>query len=199
MLRLIGVYDYTVIVTYMSLFSAVVGMVKAAEGNFTAAVLCLMLSGFCDAFDGMIARTKKNRTEDEKAFGIQLDSLCDVISFGVFPAFLCYHMGVRGLLGLLCIFLYCLCAVIRLAFFNVLEGNRQKMESGCNHAYRGLPVTSISMIFPLVYCLKRLVPAGIFVGILHGMLVLVAFLFVLDFSVKKPDFQKLFSGIRRVH
>lgn len=196
MLRLIGVYDYTVIVTYMSLFCAVAGMTKAAEANFSGAVLCLLLSGICDAFDGTIARTKKNRTEDEKAFGIQLDSLCDVISFGVFPAFVCYHMGVDGLTGLLCIFLYCLCAVIRLAFFNVLEGNRQKTESGCNHTYRGLPVTSISLIFPLVYCVKGLVSAEVFAGILHVMLVLVAFLFVLDFSVRKPDLQKLFAGKR---
>ena len=59
MLRLIGFYDYTVILTYMSLFSAVVGMVKAAEGAFTAAVICLALSGFCDAFDGTVARTKR--------------------------------------------------------------------------------------------------------------------------------------------
>lgn len=199
MIRLIGVYDYTVIVTYMSLFFAMAGMAQAAGENFTAAVACLLLSGICDAFDGMIARTKKNRTEDEKAFGIQLDSLCDVISFGVFPAFLCYHMGVGGPAGVLCIFLYCLCAVIRLAFFNVQEGKRQKTESGCNKTYRGLPVTSISIILPLVYCLKGLVSAGIFVGILHVMLALVAFLFVLDFSVKKPDFQSLFTGKDRVH
>ena len=147
----------------------------------------------------MIARSKKNRTEDEKAFGIQLDSLCDVISFGVFPAFLCYRMGVNGPVGLVCIFLYCMCAVIRLAFFNVLEGNRQKTESGCNRFYRGLPVTSISMIFPLVYCVKGLVSPGVFALILHVMLVLVAFLFVLDFSVRKPDIQKLFSPRHTVH
>lgn len=194
--RLIGFYDYTVILTYMSLFFSVVGMVQAAEGSFTAAILCLMASGFCDAFDGTVARTKKNRTEDEKAFGIQLDSLCDVISFGIFPAFLCYHMGVKGLVGLLCVFLYSLCAVIRLAFFNVLEGKRQKIESGCNHCYRGLPVTSISMIFPPVYCLKGLLSTEAFVVVLHVMLVLVAVLFVLDFSVKKLDVQKIVTGKR---
>ena len=51
MLRFIGVYDYTVILTYMSVFSAVVGMIFTADGRFTAAVLCLMFSGLCDAFD----------------------------------------------------------------------------------------------------------------------------------------------------
>ena len=193
MLRFIGFYDYTVILTYMSLFSAVLGMVKAAQGAHTAAILCLMVSGICDAFDGTVARSKKNRTEDEKAFGIQIDSLCDVISFGICPAFLCYHMGTDGIVGLLCMFAYSLCAVIRLGYFNVIEGKRQKTEGGCNKEYHGLPVTSISFIFPLLYLLKGIIPAAIFTVLLHIMLALVAFLFVLDFSVKKLDLGKILA------
>ena len=191
MLRFIGVYDYTVILTYMSVFSAVVGMIFAADGRFTAAILCLMLSGLCDAFDGAVARSKKDRTEDEKAFGIQLDSLCDVVSFGAFPAYLCYHMGVDGVLGMVCVFAYVLCAVSRLAFFNVQEGKRQAAEGGKNKLYRGLPVTSISMIFPVVYLLRNPVGPNAFAVILHVMLAVTAFLFVLDFSVRKPNFDKL--------
>lgn len=83
-----GAYDYTVILTYASLVSAVCGMMLSAAGQFTAAVLCLLASGLCDAFDGVVARSKSNRTEEEKAFGIQLDSLCDTVSFGVFPVVL---------------------------------------------------------------------------------------------------------------
>lgn len=191
MLKLIGFYDYTVILTYLSLFSAVFGIVFASRGAFTAAILCLMMSGFCDAFDGAVARSKKNRTEDEKSFGIQLDSICDVISFGLTPALLCYFMGVDGIIGLLLVFLYSLCAVIRLAFFNVLEMNRQKTEGGSNKVYRGLPVTAISMIFPVVYLLRAIVPEAVFVVVLHIMLGVVAFLFVLDFSVKKLNWEKL--------
>ena len=190
-MKLIGFYDYTVLLTYGSVVSAVMGMVQASKGSFTAAILCLMVCGICDAFDGMVARSKKNRTDDEKTFGIQLDSLCDVISFGAFPAFLCYCMGVDGVFGLICVCLYCLCAVCRLAFFNVLEAKRQQMEGGSNKYYRGLPVTSISMIFPLVYLFHGLFTAEVFALILHGMLLAVAFLFVLDFRVKKPDLKKL--------
>ena len=191
-MKFIGVYDYTVILTYMSLISAICGMVFASQDSFTAAILCLLLSGICDAFDGTVARTKKNRTEDEKNFGIQLDSLCDVVSFGVFPAFVCYCMGVDGVLGLVCVCLYSLCALIRLAFFNVLETKRQQVEDGCNKYYRGLPVTSISIIFPLIYLVRGIFPAEAFVVLLHGMLLVVAFLFVLDFRVKKVDIRKLF-------
>lgn len=192
-MKLIGFYDYTVILTYLSIVSAVIGMVKASQGDFTAAIVCLALSGVCDGFDGTVARTKKNRTDDEKSFGIQLDSLCDVVSFGVFPAFLCYCMGVNGIFGLVCVCVYSLCAVIRLAFFNVLETKRQQVEGGSNKFYRGLPVTSISMIFPFLYLFHNRIPAAAFVVILHLMLLAVAFLFVLDFRVKKFHLRQLVS------
>jgi len=193
MLRFIGFYDYTVILTYLSLLSAVFGMTLAHKGAFTAAILCLMVSGICDAFDGTVARSKKNRTEDEKAFGIQLDSLCDVISFGVFPAFLCYCMGVNTLAGLWILGTYCVCAVIRLAFFNVMEAKRQQTEGGSNKIYRGLPVTTISMILPLVYLLRFVVSQTVFVTILHLVAAIVAFLFIWDVPIKKLDLSKIGS------
>ena len=192
-MRFIGFYDYTVILTYLSVISAVMGMVCAHKGAFGAAMLCLFLSGFCDAFDGTVARTKKNRTEDEKAFGIQLDSLCDVVSFGAAPAFTCYCMGMDGIAGLTILCLYCICAVIRLAFFNVQEAKRQQTEGGCNKFYRGLPVTTSSMIFPLYHLLRPVMPGNVFVVVLHILCVLVAFLFVLDFRVKKPNISRLLS------
>ena len=190
-MRFIGFYDYTVILTYLSVASAMVGMVFAHKGIFGAAMLCLFLSGFCDAFDGTVARTKKNRTEDEKAFGIQLDSLCDVVSFGAAPAFACYCIGVDSAVGVVILCAYVICAVIRLAFFNVQEAKRQQVESGCNKYYRGLPVTASSIIFPVFYLLRPLMPGKMFLAALHVLCGLVAFLFVLDFRVKKPDLGKL--------
>lgn len=198
-MRLIGFYSYTVILTYVSVISAIVGMVQASKGSFTAAIICLLVSGICDAFDGTIARTKKNRTDDEKAFGIQIDSLCDVISFGICPAIVCYHMGVNGIPGIICTCLYSLCAVIRLAFFNVLESKRQQDEGGTNKFFRGLPVTSISIIFPLIYLFHNCFQDHVFAWILHGMLVVVALLFVLDIKVKKLDIAHIFRPKARTH
>ncbi|MEF2836460.1 MAG: CDP-alcohol phosphatidyltransferase family protein [Oscillospiraceae bacterium] len=185
-MRLIGFYDYTVILTYMSLVSAVLGMTFAHKGLFGAAMWCLFFSGFCDAFDGTVARTKKNRTEDEKAFGIQLDSLCDVVSFGVAPAFSLYCMGVDSTAGVVILSLFCICAVCRLGFFNVQEAKRQQVESGSNKYYRGLPVTNSAIIFPLYYLLHNILPGSVFVTGLYILAALTAFLFVLDFQVKKP-------------
>lgn len=184
-MRFIGFYDYTVILTYLSLVSAVLGMVCAGKDNFSSAILCLMASGVFDMFDGRVARSKKNRTADEKAFGIQLDSLVDVVSFGVFPGYLCYCMGVDTVIGITVICCYCICAVIRLAFFNVLEAKRQQVEDGCNQFYRGLPVTTISMIYPAVYLLWDVVSPDAFSLILLCMLSVVAFLFILDIPIRK--------------
>ena len=64
MIKLIGVYDYTVILTYLSLLSAVFGMIQATNGNYNISIFCILFSGICDAFDGAVARTKKNRTTE---------------------------------------------------------------------------------------------------------------------------------------
>ena len=55
---MIGFYDYTVILTFASAISSVVGMGFALSGHFFAAIVCLLISGLCDLFDGMVARTK---------------------------------------------------------------------------------------------------------------------------------------------
>ncbi len=66
---MIGFYNYTVILTYIGLMSSVLGMTQVFEGHYRAALLCLIISGTCDMFDGKIARAKKDRTKQEKVFG----------------------------------------------------------------------------------------------------------------------------------
>lgn len=197
-MRLLGVYDYTVILTYVGLLSTVVGITQALHGDYKAAVFCLALSGICDAFDGRIARTKKNRTQREKSFGIQLDSLCDVICFGIFPALICYLLGVRGVLGLILVCFYCLCAVIRLSFFNVLEMERQQSEDGCNKTYHGLPVTSMAVLLPMMFWLQFVVSQLTFLVLLHVLLGVVGFLFILDFPLKKPGLKTILALVGAV-
>lgn len=195
MKRFIGFYDYTVVLTFLSLISSVYGITCAVHDRYKTAILCLAISGILDAFDGRVARSKKNRTEDERAFGIQLDSLCDIVCFGVFPALICYLIGMRGFIGLTIVFLYCLCALIRLAYFNVLEENRQKEEGGgCNKVYHGLPVTSIAYILPLTFWLQFILPANkpyIFIILLHVVMAVTAVLFVLDFPLPKPGIKSI--------
>ncbi len=189
-MKFIGVYDYTVVLTYISLISSVFGITQAIHGDYKAAIFCLAFSGICDAFDGRIARTKKNRTEDEKNFGIQLDSLCDMVCFGAFPAVFLYCSGVKSWVGLAILALYVLCALIRLAFFNVLEIKRQQSEGGCAKGYRGLPVTSISIILPFFYLLGLALQPNVNHVIYHLVPLVTAVLFVADFTIPKLDIGK---------
>ena len=192
-MRLIGFYNYTVILTYLSLFSSLLGIKFAFDGNFFASMACLAVSGICDMFDGVVARSKKNRTADEKNFGIQLDSLCDVVCFGVFPAIFLYLNGVNSIPGIIILLLFVLCAVIRLAFFNVLEIKRQQTEGGTTKKYRGLPVTTISIILPLSYLLHYVLPGNVMTVIYYVLAVIVPFLFVLDVGIPKFCVDKFFA------
>ncbi|MDD6920232.1 MAG: CDP-alcohol phosphatidyltransferase family protein [Eubacteriales bacterium] len=189
---MIGFYNYTVILTYMSLASSVLGMILAFNGHFRLAIMCLALSGLFDMFDGKVARTKKNRSEDEKMFGVQLDSLCDVVCFGFYPAILCYSLGMRGYVAIAVIVFYVTCAVIRLAFFNVLEINRQKVEGGANKFYHGLPVTSIAVILPIVFLLNFMMSIEMFYLVLVFTFAITGLAFIIDFKLRKPNNKELF-------
>ena len=151
------------------------------------AIVCLALSGLLDMFDGKVARTKKNRTDDQKLFGVQIDSLCDVVCFGIFPAMICYVLGVRGVFGGIVIAYYCVCSVIRLGFFNVLETNRQREEDGANKYYHGLPITTMAIVLPIVFLLNFCISEWEFKWVLLATLLVVGTLFIVNFKLRKPS------------
>ena len=147
---LIGVYDYTVVLTYAGMLAAFLGLLMLMDRRFDQAVFCLMAAGICDMFDGAVAATK-DRSPAEKAFGIQIDSLSDLISFGVLPALFVYRLSEGSRTAGLLAALYVLCALIRLAWFNTAETERQAAECGRRRSYLGLPVTTIAVLLPLLY------------------------------------------------
>lgn len=187
---MIGFYNYTVILTYVGLMSSVLGMTQVFEGHYRAALLCLIISGTCDMFDGKIARAKKDRTKQEKVFGIQIDSLCDLICFGMFPATIGYSLtaGRRGLsvLGMVASVLFVLGAVIRLGYFNVMEQERQEQTAEHRQYYQGLPVTSVALILPSVYILSLRLDFLPLPQTYCIVMLIISFLFVLNIKVKKP-------------
>ncbi len=187
---MIGFYDYTVILTYMSLASGVIGMFCTFTGHMHWAIFCLALCGLFDTFDGKVARTKKNRTEDEKHFGIQIDSLCDIVCFGAFPVAICFHSGMCNIFSMGILVFYCLAGLIRLAYFNVLEERRQQETSENRKYYQGLPITSIAVILPLIHLSSAVFHQNFLLVLNVGML-LTGLLFILNFRFKKPTNKEL--------
>lgn len=153
---MIGFYDYTVILTYMSLVSAIGGIALVTSDHPILATFCLMFCGMCDMFDGKVARSKKNRTQDEKSFGIQIDSLVDVVAFGALPGIMTIELCGHSWYAYIISALFVLAGVIRLAYYNVTEELRQKDTDEVRKNYSGLPITSSSLIFPFFFCLISL-------------------------------------------
>ncbi len=150
--KVLGYYDYTVVLTYCGMLFAFYGILCAIGQDFGRAVVCLMMAGVCDMFDGVVASTK-TRTKSEKRFGIQIDSLSDLISFGVLPGIFVYMISGRNAIVGLVSALFALCALIRLAYFNVLEEERQNETTERRKSFLGVPVTTIAILLPIVYML----------------------------------------------
>lgn len=192
---MLGCYDYTVIATYISVLSALCGMFLCASGRPDAAVYCLLVSGFLDMLDGPIARTKKNRTAEEKCFGIQIDSLSDFMAFGVLPGAIlfatwgrdCGTEGWRLPVAAGASAFIALAALIRLAYFNVVEEIRQKENEGKRRTeFEGMPVTTIALILPAVYMFRFLL-GSVMTYVLTAVLVISGLLFISRIRFGKPS------------
>ena len=181
---MIGIYNYTVILTYLGMVSGFAGILYIASGDVETALLCLMTAGFCDMFDGKIASTME-RTRQEKRFGIQIDSLSDLICFGVLPAMIGYHCAGETLLSGAIGAVYLLSALIRLAWFNVDEEQRQEEERGRRETYLGLPVTTSALLLPLFIGISRKCDLH-FAEMTHWLLLGIAIAFLTPFHLKKP-------------
>lgn len=151
---MIGYYNYTVLFTLFGTLAGLIGIREAVLGNLLVAIFCLMISGFFDMFDGTIARTKRNRTEFEKKYGVQLDSLSDVICFGVLPTMIALEITKPlGMISFLCI-IYLVTSISRLAYFNVEEELRTRKEQTPRKNYTGFPVTLSAIFIPIFYLLS---------------------------------------------
>ncbi len=185
--KLVGFYHYGVLLTYISVIAGIAGICFSAGGHAGRGVICLLISGFCDAFDGAIAQTRKNRTQEDKMFGEQIDSLSDLIAFGVAPVMIGYGMGMHAwyFIAVFCIFV--LCALIRLAYYNVTEELRvREGDEGKRVSYEGLPVTNVAVALPVFYLIATMFKGALIPQIVMCVCYLaVAALFVIRFRMPK--------------
>ncbi len=118
-----GIYLLPNLFTTAGLFGGFFAIIAASQGRIEAACIAIFIAGILDGIDGRVARLTNTQTE----FGVQYDSLADLISFGMAPALVMYHWSLSsmkldgitpGKLGWLAAFLYAACAALRLARFN---------------------------------------------------------------------------------
>lgn len=173
----LGVYHPSVLLTYLGLSISLYGVFFSKSLAFS--LILLILAGLCDTFDGMVANAFQ-RNDLEKAFGVQIDSLSDIISFGVFPVQIyLQYFAKLGVVSFLLSVLYLLSVVTRLAYFNVSDGEKKDY-------FTGLAVTYASFFIPLYgllsvyFSIEKILPGEILYALL-------AFFFVFNFKMKKPS------------
>lgn len=115
-----GIYILPNLVTLAALFGGFYAIVMAMDGRFEQATIGIFCAMVLDSLDGRVARM----TNTQSAFGEQMDSLSDMVSFGAAPALIAYLWTLKGLgrWGWIAAFVYCACAALRLARFNVNTG-----------------------------------------------------------------------------
>lgn len=160
-------------------------MALALQGKLRTALVCLLFSGLCDMYDGTYAATIE-RSEVEKKFGIQIDSLCDVVCFSTFPAVMAYSVAGPTALCLVSMVLIVLCGVIRLGYFNVQEELRQQETTESRKHYQGLPVTSSAIIVPVGVLVFHLASLRLELA-LPLLNICIACANVVDFKMAKPQ------------
>ncbi len=126
-----GIYLLPNLFTTAALFSGFFAIIAASQGRYEAACVAIFVAGVLDGLDGRVARMTNTQSE----FGVQYDSLSDLVSFGMAPALVMYHWALYamkldnptlGKIGWLGAFLYAACAALRLARFNSQVGTVDK-------------------------------------------------------------------------
>jgi CDP-diacylglycerol--serine O-phosphatidyltransferase len=128
----------------ISIFLCLEHVATGSDRLMWIAFLLLPLALVCDVFDGMVARAQKSR---QSVLGGDLDSLADVISFGVAPAVLGFTLGLRGGWDVVCLTYLVVCGVSRLARFNVTASALADATTGKVKYFEGTPIpTSIVIV-----------------------------------------------------
>ncbi|WP_313891773.1 CDP-diacylglycerol--serine O-phosphatidyltransferase [Psychrobacillus sp.] len=138
--------------------------------NYTYSVLFIFIAGLLDRFDGMVAR----KYNQESELGKQLDSMSDVVSFGVAPALLIYAMVLQefSVAGMIITVIYIACGAFRLARFNISEPDG---------FFTGLPITGAGVILTLSYFAVDFIPSVSYMF----LTIILAILMISTFTLRK--------------
>lgn len=148
-----GVYLLPNMLTTLSMFLGFLAMVWAGQGRFEQAGMAILASALMDGLDGKVARLTNTASE----FGVQYDSLADLVAFGVAPAILLWHWQLCnfGRVGMAAAFIFAACGALRLARFNVSTATTGK------RFFMGLPIPAGGCTVVTFIFFAALFPAGL--------------------------------------
>ena len=175
-----GVHILPSLFTTGNVFCGFYSFIAALNDKFLLAAWAIVLATIFDFLDGRIARMTKTTSD----FGMQYDSLADVISFGMAPAFLCYAWVLKpfGRIGWMAAFLYLLCAALRLARFNTTKEVQNQYFIGLATPAAAAVIASILIAF------EDLFGSRVHPGFMVAIVYILAFLMVSN--IKYPAFKK---------
>jgi len=172
-----GIYLLPNLFTTGGLFAGFFAIIAASQGRYGAACIAIFVAAILDGIDGRVARLTNTQTE----FGVQYDSLADLVSFGMAPALVMYHWALvsmkldgptLGKIGWLAAFLYAACAALRLARFNSQVGtvDRRWFIGLASPAAAGLMASFAWTCHELDYAGEELRYAALAVTVIAGLL-----------------------------
>ncbi|MGV8991515.1 MAG: CDP-alcohol phosphatidyltransferase family protein [Thiobacillus sp.] len=177
----LGAYNSACLLSLAGVTAAVVAMALATSRIIELALVGLILAGLADLFDGVVARRLK-RSDYEKEFGVQLDTVVDAVAFVATPVIIALNAAPASLPMLTGMTVFVVAGVVRLAHFNTLS---VRCATQSTH-HRGLPVTYTALILPLLFLLREQLSSAVFDLLLSLAFALIGVLFVVNFPIRKP-------------
>jgi CDP-diacylglycerol--serine O-phosphatidyltransferase len=188
---MLGYWNKSVYITYLGAFIAIGGLLFSLQtSNIDYCFVGMIIAGVCDMFDGKVARHIKDRTDEEKEFGVQIDSLADVICFITIPALTLYLFGLIEVYHIALLALYVVCGIVRLGYFNVAMSDKDKAIA----CYSGLPVPMSVPIFGIVWLLSKVLSFDI-VMVYTILVPVVGYLHISKIKIKKFTGTWFYIGI----
>ncbi len=170
--------DLPNICSLIGLLSAVLGIYFAINGNFLAAIIGVLWAVLFDWYDGIIARKLKGRTKIQGVFGAQLDSMIDIVSFGVFPAILLLSYGNYNVWFIPGAFIIVAASAIRLSYFNIYGLIDSK-------TYKGLALDNNVLILAFLFLFESLFEHSTFSAAIYILLMILSTLNLTSISTPK--------------
>jgi CDP-diacylglycerol--serine O-phosphatidyltransferase len=161
------VTDLPNICSLIGLLSAVLGIYFAITGNFKAAIIGVLWAVLFDWYDGIIARKLKGRTKIQGVFGAQLDSMIDIVSFGILPAVILLSYGNYNAWFIPGVFVVIATSAIRLSYFNVYGLIDSK-------TYKGLALDNNVLILSFIFLFERFFEHSTFSIFIYVILMLLS-------------------------